>query len=144
MKLSRNFDSNEFLQSNTATRLGFEEQSTPPDEVIDNLQTLCIELLQPLRDGLPNGFLRISSGYRCERLNKAVGGKSNSQHLTGCAADVQYIDGNGQMNNLKIIEWVQKFGLSFDQMLNEFGGKWIHLSYVNDKENRKQILNITT
>jgi uncharacterized protein YcbK (DUF882 family) len=30
----------------------------------------------------------INSGFRCEEVNKAVGGVHNSRHLSGCAADI--------------------------------------------------------
>lgn len=36
------------------------------------------------------GPVRIVSGYRCPRRNRQVGGASNSQHLYGAAADVDY------------------------------------------------------
>lgn len=31
---------------------------------------------------------RLSSGYRCERVNKLVGGASNSRHMRGLALDI--------------------------------------------------------
>jgi len=141
MNLTKNFSLDEFTSSQTATRKGFNEQSVPPDDVKDNLRVLCQELLQPLRDLLPRGIIKISSGYRCKRLNDAVGGKPNSQHVTGMAADTQYFEG-GIMKNLKIIEAVKKNNLQFDQMINEYGGQWIHLSY-NKSGNRKQELSIS-
>ena len=56
-------------------------------EVIQNLQHLCIHVLQPLRDtvGAP---VYINSGYRSKRLNARVGGVPNSYHLLGKAADI--------------------------------------------------------
>lgn len=46
-----------------------------------------VNALQTLRDklGVP---LTINSGFRCVKHNAAVGGKPNSQHLYGTAADV--------------------------------------------------------
>jgi zinc D-Ala-D-Ala carboxypeptidase len=140
MKLSKNFDLSEFVNSQTATRKGFAEQFTPADEIINNLETLCSELLQPLRDLLPNGILRISSGYRCERLNREVGGKQTSQHLSGLAADVEYYE-HGEERNHVIIDVILKNNLVFDQMIDEFHLSWVHLSY-NKKGNRKQYFSI--
>lgn len=54
----------------------------------DNLlDTRLVEALQTLRDKL-GAPLTINSGYRCAKHNKAVGGASSSQHLSGAAADV--------------------------------------------------------
>ena len=62
-------------------------QDTPTLEVVQNLQKLCVLVLQPLRDtiGAP---VYINSGYRSKRLNARVGGVPNSRHLQGRAADI--------------------------------------------------------
>ena len=62
-------------------------QDTPTLDVIQNLQKLCVHVLQPLRDtvGAP---VYINSGYRSKRLNARVGGVPNSYHLLGKAADI--------------------------------------------------------
>lgn len=144
MKLSNNFTLEEFLKSGTATRMGFTEQFNPPEEVVENLKKLCEKLLQPLRELLPVGYLRISSGYRCERLNAYVKGKKNSQHLTGMAADVEWIV-DGEEKNKELLELLlsyhSEFGFEFDQAINEYGYSWIHISY-NDGKNRNQTLEI--
>lgn len=90
MRLSDNFSLDEFLVSQTAARKGgqiLEDQMSPPDNVIDNLQYLVDETIQPLRTllGVP---MKISSGYRCEALNTAIGGSNRSQHVHGQAADI--------------------------------------------------------
>jgi zinc D-Ala-D-Ala carboxypeptidase len=75
MNLSKNFTLNELLRSDTANRLKIVEQYTPSQAVVENLRKLCINILQPLRNhlGVP---IRITSGFRCKRTNKAVGSKS--------------------------------------------------------------------
>jgi uncharacterized protein YcbK (DUF882 family) len=45
-----------------------------------------IEKLQRLRDKV--GKLKITSAYRCEAHNKAVGGSKKSQHRNGTATDI--------------------------------------------------------
>jgi uncharacterized protein YcbK (DUF882 family) len=35
---------------------------------------------------------KVNSGYRCDKHNSAVGGKANSAHLTGNAADIHCVD----------------------------------------------------
>ena len=82
MKLSPNFT----LAEMVATSHG-KLQDTPTPAVIQNLQKLCVLVLQPLRDkvGAP---VYINSGYRSKRLNAKVGGVPNSRHLLGKAADI--------------------------------------------------------
>lgn len=47
--------------------------------------------LQKLREDL-NSPITITSAYRCESHNKAVGGSDNSQHKLGTATDIQVSD----------------------------------------------------
>ena len=86
MKISKNFTLEEFSRSETAQRLKID--NAPGSEQIINLCALVHHVLQPLRDhyGQP---VKISSGYRCPALNKAVGGASRSQHMRGQAADIK-------------------------------------------------------
>ena len=42
--------------------------------------------LQEVRDEY--GVMRIVSGFRCQKQNELVGGKTFSQHLCGLAADI--------------------------------------------------------
>lgn len=92
-KLSDNFTLIEFLRSSTAERHPdiLDAQYDPPSEVVDNLSYLCNQTLQPIREGL-GAPLKITSGYRSQKLNKLVGGSDRSQHSIGQAADVQLSD----------------------------------------------------
>lgn len=139
MKLSENFSLEEFTASQTATRKGIKEQFTPSQDVINNLKDVCINVLEPIRDWF-NVPIKISSGYRCERLNKAIGGAKNSQHLTGEAIDIDL----GRKKNLELLNYVQNH-LDFDQLINEYPDKdgfpsWVHVSFTKKRKNRKQIL----
>ena len=82
MKLSKNFTLEEMVATSHRKL-----QDTPTLAVIQNLQELCVLVLQPLRDtiGAP---VYINSGYRSKRLNARVGGVPNSRHLQGKAADI--------------------------------------------------------
>ena len=82
MKLSKNFTLEEMVAT-SHRRL----QDTPTLEVVQNLQKLCVLVLQPLRDTL-GAPVYINSGYRSKRLNARVGGVPNSRHLQGKAADI--------------------------------------------------------
>ena len=91
--LSPHFTVGEFFRSGTAIRLGIDNnpdahpgEGISTAEVLENLRALCTEVLEPLRRRV--GRVIVTSGYRCQELNKAVGGVWNSQHLKGEAADI--------------------------------------------------------
>ena len=145
MRLTKNFHLKEFTKSGTASRMGLSEQFDPSEIVVGNLTALCENVLQPLRDSL-KASIRIGSGYRCEALNKAIGGAKNSQHVKGQAADIDLIIGgkedNGKLLN-KIVSLYKKGIITFDQCISEFGSEdnpsWIHISY-SKVSNRGQVL----
>lgn len=83
--LSQHFSLWELYASTTAEERGI--NNYPPAKVIDNLVTLAVLVLEPVRRIIDRP-LRISSGYRCPELNKIVGGVSNSFHLDGRACDI--------------------------------------------------------
>lgn len=135
MKLSEHFSLWELTVSQTAERNGID--NTPTQTVINNLTTLCTQILEPARLAL--GSLRISSGYRSPKLNRAVGGSKTSAHCLGWAADVIPLEAT----KLAFATWVAR-NCDFDQIIWEYGSKyepaWIHVSA--DPRNRKQILRI--
>jgi hypothetical protein len=144
MLISKNFTLAELTKSNTATRLGI--SNTPDKEGIHKLRLLATELLQPLRNAV--GPLRVTSGYRSESLNSAIGGSSKSQHTKCEAVDLQFVK-RGRMDNMRIFNAIVTLGLDFDQLILEFGGAtaekdsdnpdWIHISW-KITGNRRQIL----
>ena len=77
--LTPHFKLSEFTKSSTATARKID--NTPSQEVISNLQALCQNVLEPLREYF-NCPIIIDSGYRSPALNKAVGGVANSQPAT--------------------------------------------------------------
>ena len=145
MKLSNSFTLAEMLKSNTASRLNIEEQFNAPKEVIDNLTILCKKVLQPIRDSLEMP-IRVTSGYRCEKLNKAIGGSSKSQHVKGQAADIELWIRGQEKNAILLDEIINlsfRNDIEFDQLIIEYPNehgvpKWIHISYC--EKNRNQIL----
>jgi len=89
LKLSENFSLQELLKSSTALRKGIDNK--PADSsIVTNLQVLCEKVLQPVRTHFAKPVV-INSGYRCPKLNKAVGSSSKSQHTKGQAADIKYL-----------------------------------------------------
>lgn len=93
MQLSKNFRLAEFLASETADRLGIKNtlDVTCDSYIIDNLQNLCKWVLEPVRFKI-DCPVKISSGYRCARLNEAVKGSPTSDHQYGLAADIYFSD----------------------------------------------------
>lgn len=129
------FSIKELCKSNTAIKNKIDNHPTP--EIEKNLTILIEHCLDPIREkfGKP---ITVTSGYRCEKLNKLVGGKPNSQHLKGQAADLV---GDTNTKTKEIFEIAKQLG-NFDQLLfekNSKGSIWVHISY-KDSGNRKQYI----
>lgn len=130
----RYFTINELTRSETARARGIDNR---PDEAARrNLEALTEKVLDPLREawGKP---ITVNSGYRSAALNKAVGGKATSQHLKGEAADIT--TGN-KADNERLFKLILDMGLPFDQLIDEKGYSWLHVSY--GPRNRRQILKL--
>ena len=134
MRLSKNFVLSEITRSNTAKRLGINNEPTKKD--LENIQRIITNILQPLRNHL--GPIRISSGYRNKELNRAIGGSNKSQHSKGEALDIQFWK-DGKMCNKEIYDWILDNAVDFDQMINEFDFSWIHIS-LKKYNNRREVL----
>ena len=128
------FTIKELCKSSTATQRGID--NTPNSEIVSNLEQLVDKILDPLREkyGKP---VRVNSGYRCEKLNKTVGGSNTSQHKYGLAAD---ITAGSRLENKKLFTLIQQLNLPFDQLIDEKNYSWIHISI--SKNPRKQILHL--
>ena len=140
MQLTNNFTLAELCKSQTALRKNIDNLPKDPD-VVAKMQTLAEKILQPIRDKF--GPTVINSGYRCKKLNTAIGGSKKSQHCFGEAADVEV----PTLSNRDLAEWIRNT-LDFDQLILEFyNGKdprsgWVHVSYKDSENNRKQVLTI--
>lgn len=79
------FSFQEMERSETAYRHGID--NTAPEGARRNIAVLVDRVLDPLREawGKP---LTVTSGYRCQELNRIVGGAKTSHHLRGMAADI--------------------------------------------------------
>ena len=124
--LAEHFSLSEMLRSYTADLLGI--NNVPTAEQVDNLRALCQHVLEPLRQRF--GVILISSGFRNVRLNRAVGGSPQSQHMRGEAADI-FVASPEQGDQM--FAFIRD-NLQFDQLLYEHkvrnGLRWIHVSYV--------------
>ncbi len=130
MKLSDNFYLSEFTRSRTAIQNDFKEQFSPPSNVINGLGGLVQNILQPLRVEFQNRIY-ITSGYRCERVNTAVGGSANSDHMRGMASDVT-CSNTEQLYNLCLA-----MNLPFKQLIWYKNRNFVHMSYDKNDVRRQ-------
>jgi len=160
MQFTKNFSYNELTRSSTAKRKGID--NTPGVEDIRNLQALCDTILQPIREKFGKPII-VSSGYRCPKLNKAVGGVKNSDHMYGCAADItpnpnpspalgKGVDtlsakeakrkATKELFDL-IVSMIKAGEIEVKQVIDEYDYSWIHISYQGGRTSkRNQILHI--
>ena len=141
-KLSKNFSLEELTHSMTADNHGI--NNTPNAEAKAALKRLCVEVLQPIRNawGRP---IKVTSGYRCVKLNTMVGGVKNSQHVLGQAADIQATAFADNVKLFRCIERLVKQGkIKCGQIIWEYGSKsnpnWVHVSLPRQGKKNNQFL----
>lgn len=130
------FTLNELTKSDAAKRSKI--NNTPNKQEENNLIALVENILDPLREAYGKPII-VTSGFRCERLNKLVNGSKTSQHRTGQAADIRTVEDTVEENK-KLFDLAQELNLPFDQLIDEYNFDWVHVSY--SPRNRKQILHI--
>ena len=133
MQLSKNFKLNEFTTSQTATRKGID--NTAPAPIVERLRMVA-NTLEQIRTLLGNHSIRISSGYRCVALNRAIGSGDSSAHVQGYAVDFT-CPGFGTPK--EVAKKIAESDIKYDQLIYE--GTWIHLSV--DPRNRRDLLTAT-
>lgn len=129
------FTIDELCYSATANAKGI--SNVPTADVKKRLELLVSEVLDPVREAFGKPII-VNSGYRSEKLNKAIGGARKSQHLRGEAVDVR---AKNPVDNKVIFDIVAQLG-KYDQLIWEQGSDmfpaWVHISYREPM--RKQIL----
>ncbi len=138
-KISDHITYAEAIHSNTAKRKGID--NTPNPTQVEAMQVTAKKIFEPLRKFV-GGPIKVTSMFRSPTLNEAIGGSSKtSQHMKGQAMDLD--DVYGYKTNAEMYHWI-KDNLNFDQLIWEFGTdmnpNWIHVSYVNDEDNRNRCL----
>ena len=121
MQLTKHFSLEELIASETATRKGID--NTPDETVKRNLQILA-EGLERIREFLQKP-IRINSGYRCKKLNQAVGGSKTSEHILGLAADI-ICPAFG--SPIEVCRAIAAINVGSNQIIHEFG-QWCHVSF---------------
>lgn len=135
MQISQYVSYEEAVKSQTAERKNIPNQ--PNTEQTENMKYVARNVFDKVREamGVP---LYVSSFFRSPALNKAIGGSKTSEHMEGCAIDIDHPTLNKQ-----IFEYI-KDNLPFNQLIWEFGDEdspaWVHVSLRKDGENKKQVL----
>jgi uncharacterized protein YcbK (DUF882 family) len=141
IKLSEHFS----LQEMTKTYVkGF--NNIPNATQTNNLKRLC-GWLDRLRHEWNNRYgdgddpIIINSAFRSPSINKAVGGSSTSNHLSGCAADIR-VQGMEQLMRYAtiLLDISDRIKEDFDELLMErkSNSLWLHFA-VRESGNRRHI-----
>ena len=137
MNLSQHFTLAEMTASDYAERKGID--NTPAPDIIENLKRTA-EKLEECRSllGYP---IHISSGFRCSKVNSAIGGKPTSSHVQGLAADIKCPQ-FGLPH--EVCQKIADSDIQFDQLILEYatpdGKGWVHIGLGS--KNRRQVLTI--
>ena len=129
--ISKHLSYNEATHSNTAKSRKID--NTPDADTIVRMKFVAENCFEPLREwyGKP---IKINSFYRSPKLNVAIGGAKKSQHLKGEAIDISV---GSREENKKLFDWLAE-NVEFDQLINEYDYKWIHISRkINNNRNMK-------
>ncbi len=140
MRLTPHFTLAELVHSSTASRLRLD--NTPPADVLRALQTTA-EMLERIRSTLGVPII-ITSGYRSPAVNRAVGGVTSSDHLTGQAADIvapRY--GTPHLVATTLAPLVSTLGI--EQLILEGvkGKQWVHVSTRRPSKPINRVITIT-
>ena len=137
-RISKHISYKEATRSITAIRLGIDNK--PFEYELGNMKAVAENIFEPLRKWV-GGAIKVTSFFRSEKLNKAIGGSATSQHCQGRAIDID--DVYGYKTNAEMFNYI-KDNLDFDTIIWEFGTDnnpdWIHVSYVSNERNRGRVL----
>ncbi len=137
-RISKHISYKEATRSITAIRLGIDNK--PFEYELGNMKAVAENIFEPLRKWV-GGAIKVTSFFRSEKLNKAIGGSATSQHCQGRAIDID--DVYGHKTNAEMFHYI-KNNLDFDTIIWEFGTDdnpdWIHVSYVSNERNRGRVL----
>ena len=137
MKISRHFELEELLVSEMAARLRI--NNVPTSGIHLRLERLA-ETMDEVRDLLGHPVI-ITSGYRSDALNRAVGGVHTSDHIKGLAAD--FICPRFGPPAV-VCAAIRDSGIPFRQLINEFN-RWTHIAIpLSPEDTGRQVLSTFT
>ena len=124
------FKSYEIIYSYKAEQFGID--NTPTDDVVIANLNYTLQRLNSIRERYGHKIV-ISSGYRCEELNRLVGGVKDSKHKTGLAVDLKFDE--------DLFEFL-KANCSFDKLILEQNSKtkWLHIQFRLDKTKERRLI----
>lgn len=140
------------IEELTRTSTGLD--NTPNEEETKHLEEL-IDVLDGLREAWTeecrekkygSASILVNSGFRCEEVNKAVGGSKTSEHRLGYAADIEPSNQKNKEFWDFIVDYVKTKNINFSQLINEKPRNnipsWVHFSINGLKGYRKQIFSL--
>lgn len=140
------------IEELTRTSTGLD--NTPNEEETKHLEEL-IDVLDGLREawtekcrinnwGSPS--IIVNSGFRCEEVNKKVGGSETSEHRLGYAVDIEPSNQRNKEFWDFMIDYIKTHNINFSQLINEKPRNgvpsWVHFSINGLKGYRKQIFSL--
>jgi len=125
MKLSENFTLDEATYSETAVRMGINNQ--PNEQQLENMVTVARNM-EKVRDVLGGKGIRVNSWLRLPEVNVAVGGSAKSSHMDGWAVDFTCA---GFGDPYAVAKAIEASGIKYSQLIHEFG-RWTHISFAPD------------
>ena len=132
MQLSDNFTLEEATFSDTAVRLGINNQPSP--EQLENMK-ITAQGMETIRKLLGKP-IRVNSWLRLPALNQAIGGALKSSHMDGWAVDFTCPAFGDPYTVAKALK---ESDIQVDQVIHEYG-RWVHVSFA--PEMRGQFLTI--
>lgn len=146
--MSAYFSYYEFIKSSTATKLGID--NTPTDEQIQDNILYLMHIMDKIREKwteyckencLSNPQIIITSGYRCEALNRAIRGSKTSAHKIGSACDFRAKNGQNKALFGVILDVLNEYDIPFEEIINEQNFSWIHFAFKSiTGEQKKEII----
>lgn len=122
MKLSPHFTLEEAIASQTAARAGI--SNDPTLDVTQNMKKAAAGMEQ-VRAELNQNLIYVSSWFRCLELNRLLGSKDTSAHVSGFAIDFTcptYSDVDG------VIRKIIASKIQYQQIIREYD-RWVHIAF---------------